>query len=209
MEENQTLPILSLAQLSLGDPKAIQELSSACQNIGFFYLKDHGIPQETLSLILGLATSFFLNASPEEKDSLARRSPSARGYQKMGENITKGNKDAHEAIDLYRPWDAPVTEDNDGILTGDNLWPETPPSLRIEVEAYIQEVLGVGGKVVQAMARSLDLQHDGEEWNEFVGQVDESFWVARLIGYPPLESGVAEGISCGEHTGQEFNPFIL
>jgi isopenicillin N synthase-like dioxygenase len=200
--ENHTLPVISLAQLSTADPKALQELSSACSDIGFFYLKDHGIPQETLSRILDLASSFFLNASPEEKQSLARGSPDeARGYQKIGENITKGLKDAHEAVDLYRPWDSSLPKYNDEILTGDNLWPATPTSLRSEVAAYIQEVLVIGVKLVQAMAMSLQIQPNSEEWNELVGQVNESFWVARLIGYPPMETAVADGISCGEHTG--------
>lgn len=37
-----------------------------------------------------------------------------------------------------------------------------------------------------------------EEWNELKAQVDDSFWVLRVIGYPSLPSG-HDGISCGAH----------
>jgi len=37
-----------------------------------------------------------------------------------------------------------------------------------------------------------------EEWEELKGNVDDSFWVMRIIGYPPLPND-HNGISCGEH----------
>jgi isopenicillin N synthase-like dioxygenase len=209
------LPVLSLSKLAKGDKVALAELYSTCKDIGFFYLTEHGIPEETLDRILELSHQFFLTASPEEKAALARSEPDhARGYQKLGENITKGKEDAHEAIDLYRSWPPPdlALEEQDklnGILSGQNPWPKNPAQLKPTMEAYIQELLVVGESLVSSMALSLGLEQGSQEWEDLVGQIKDSFWVSRLIGYPPLQDG-HDGISCGEHTGRykDKSPYV-
>lgn len=37
-----------------------------------------------------------------------------------------------------------------------------------------------------------------EEWEELRGSIDDSFWVMRIIGYPPLPND-HDGFSCGAH----------
>jgi isopenicillin N synthase-like dioxygenase len=37
-----------------------------------------------------------------------------------------------------------------------------------------------------------------DEWQELKASVDESFWVMRIIGYPPLPNNY-DGFSCGAH----------
>ena len=44
------------------------------------------------------------------------------------------------------------------------------------------------------------LQMDEKEKRELKEMINPSFWVMRIIGYPPLPKG-AEGISCGAHKG--------
>lgn len=52
----------------------------------------------------------------------------------------------------------------------------------------------LGQAVMRGMAASLELEEDYFD----NGLTNESFWVMRVIGYPPLK---AEGsIGCGEHT---------
>lgn len=50
--------------------------------------------------------------------------------------------------------------------------------------------------VMEAMAVGLGMTKD--EWKELRSQVDDSFWVMRVIGYPPLPND-HDGFSCGEH----------
>jgi isopenicillin N synthase-like dioxygenase len=54
----------------------------------------------------------------------------------------------------------------------------------------------LGKAVMKAIALGL-----GEDENYFDGMINESFWVMRVIGYPPLQSEEEGSISCGEHTG--------
>ena len=63
---------------------------------------------------------------------------------------------------------------------------------------YITEMLQLGKAVMRGMAVSLDLEEDMFDR----GLTDDSFWVMRVIGYPPAGSpgGVEGSVGCGEHT---------
>ncbi|KAF3040461.1 hypothetical protein E8E12_003386 [Didymella heteroderae] len=210
-----------------------QAINAACTNYGFFYLTGHGIPIATLDQIIDLARRFF--ALPlEEKNKIKRYDAggpeggdSARGYQGLGENVTGGLQDMQEAIDFYRPWDGEVEEGDGGpgtrkTLQGPNLWPGEPRELRALYEGYIESVTEVGRALTRAMGAALELgsaeggKGEDEDEDVFVRHCDESFWVMRMINYPPLpasakpseSAGVKEKekeddlsqFSCGAHT---------
>lgn len=120
----------------------------------------------------------------------------ARGYQTIGENITQGKRDWHEGLDLYRP--VPDRDPPFELTMGRNKWP--PGEFRKVYEGYISKLLQLGEAVMRAMALGL-----GEDESYFQEFVDQSFWVMRAIGYPPLETGDDGGISCGEHTGMTLH----
>lgn len=205
----------SLPYISLTSPNLAKELYDACLEHGFFYLTDHGIAPSVLESILELARRFFLE-SPAEDKALIKRKPahqggdSARGYQVLNENITKGLRDFQEAVDLYKEFDdttsstGPLKEDYD-FLHGPNLWPAHPPGLKAVYEQYIEQCKMVGAHVVRAMGEALQLA--GKEKDALTSSTDNSFWVMRMIGYPPLQNNEDErGVSCGEHSG--MNSFI-
>jgi isopenicillin N synthase-like dioxygenase len=201
----------SLPVLSLKSPTLPTELYQACRDHGFFYLTDHGIPTAALDEVLDLARQFFIDATPEQKSAVQRKGveeggDGARGYQRIGENVTKGARDWHEAVDFYREWEdggEGSRETNGGsqheLLEGPNLWPDHPPELHGTYQEYIESVKEIATKVVRAMGEALGLE--GAEKDTFVKATRDSFWVMRMIGYPPLQDGATEGVSCGEHTG--------
>jgi len=45
---------------------------------------------------------------------------------------------------------------------------------------------------------SLGLGMSSDEWEALRKQVDDSFWVMRVIGYPPLPTE-EDSFSCGAH----------
>ncbi|KAF1956899.1 Clavaminate synthase-like protein [Byssothecium circinans] len=227
-----TLPIIDLSPFlkHSSTPQAQQVTSSAinraCTDYGFFYLTGHGIPTSRLDEVISLARSFF--ALPVDEKNKIKRHPAggpeggdgARGYQSMGENVTAGKRDMHEAIDLYREWDHAQKETGDGgpgtfkTLQGPNLWPEEPKKLNEVYLHYITQLQHVGEALVRAMGQALDLpapdstaaNSPGTEDSEiFVRNTDRSFWVMRLIGYPKLDTPIDtsasdSSFSCGEHS---------
>ncbi|KAJ7175853.1 hypothetical protein C8R46DRAFT_890706 [Mycena filopes] len=193
-----SLPIIDIAPYlaathDVGARKATSAaLHSACAEFGFFYLDlskyiDPAVPQE----LEALARQFF--ALPqEEKDKLSlSNQDNARGYS--NENVTNGKTDNHEGLDFYRPVEHP---DKSKPLWGENQFPDQIPGFRERYEAWVDKMKALGLIVMEAMADGLGMTPD--EWQELRGQVDDSFWVMRAIGYPPLPPD-SDGFSCGAH----------
>ena len=193
--------------------ECVTKLASACHDVGFFYLTGHSIPTSTTDEILSLARDFFLEAPDAEKNQILRKDPNdeygdgARGYQRLGENVTMGKSDFQEAIDFYRE-DPQYLKQGPPYqhLRGKNLWPKSPPRLESAFKDYLEQVKLVGTAVVRAMGAALELENDQEI---FVEATKNSFWVLRMIGYPPLPKptngslsahGIDEKQSCGTHT---------
>ena len=70
--------------------KAVAEtLHDACKNVGFFYLIGHGVDTAQSKKVHDLAKQFFsLPVEAKEKISI-EHSDLARGYQKLGQNVTQ------------------------------------------------------------------------------------------------------------------------
>ncbi|EPQ54484.1 Clavaminate synthase-like protein [Gloeophyllum trabeum ATCC 11539] len=168
-------------------------LHAACVEYGFFYLDvSTFIHPDEPNELMRLARDFF--ALPqEEKDNIGlAKEDGARGYQRIGENVTNGKADNHEAIDFYRPVGNP---DKSRPLWGNNQWPDIP-GFREKYEKWVEKMKELGLIVMEAMATGLGMSP--EEWKDLKSKVDDSFWVLRVIGYPPLQSD-DDSLSCGSH----------
>jgi isopenicillin N synthase-like dioxygenase len=66
-------------------------LDHACRNVGFFYVTGHGVAQELLDKVHQLAREFFSLPS-EKKEQISIYGAGVRGYQHLGENVTKKAK---------------------------------------------------------------------------------------------------------------------
>jgi len=193
-----TLPIISIEPYlhphdGKGRISTAAALHAACLEYGFFYLDiSTYITEDEPQELARLAREFF--ALPqEEKDRISlRNEDGARGYARLAENVTNGKADNHEGIDFYRPVENP---DKSKPVWGENQWPSTP-GFREKYERWIGKMEKLGLIVMEAMANGLGMT--SEDWAELKLQVDKSFWVMRVIGYPPLPDGY-DGYSCGSH----------
>ncbi|KAF8635967.1 hypothetical protein AX15_000131 [Amanita polypyramis BW_CC] len=174
-------------------PAISAALHRACVEYGFFYLdiSSYVDPREPEELT-ALAKTFF--ALPDEvKDGLALRyGDHARGYAGLKEEITNGKADNHENLDFYKPVANP---DKTKFLWGANQWPEIP-GFREKYEQWVEKMKKLGMAVMEAMSAGLGMTP--EEWKYLRSQVDDSFWVMRIVGYPPLPND-HDGHSCGAH----------
>ncbi|KAK7821000.1 putative 2-oxoglutarate-dependent dioxygenase [Quercus suber] len=126
----KSIPIIDIsALLAKGDdPKmaedpgvseVVRQLDQACREAGFFYVKGHGIPASLLKEVKTVAHKFF-DLPYEEKIKIKMTAEAGfRGYQRVGENITKGIPDMHEAIDVALTGSP---EEFEGGRAGDAFW---------------------------------------------------------------------------------------
>lgn len=182
------------------------DVHNACKTVGFLYVKNHGLSQQTLDDALRIQSEFF-DLPQDEKDRIRMtNSETFRGYQQVGENVTEGQRDWHEAIDLMKHF--PSSHPDvlaKKALYGPNQWPERPPQLQSFFEDYVNQLLNLGDKIMTGVALANKLPID-----YFKTVFEDSFWVMRLLHYPrvPREDSEDKGIGCGIHTDYGFLTFV-
>ncbi|KAG5535583.1 hypothetical protein RHGRI_023374 [Rhododendron griersonianum] len=165
-----------------GVGEVVQQLDQACREAGFFYVKGHGIPDSIIKEVRNLTHKFF--SLPYEEKLKIKISPAAgyRGYQRIGENITKGTPDMHEAIDCYREVEPGMFGDLSKPLEGPNQWPINPPNLKQLMEEYTSICTDLSRKIMRGIALALGAAADAFEGK----RAGDPFWVLRIIGYPKV-----------------------
>ncbi|KAF2248417.1 Clavaminate synthase-like protein [Trematosphaeria pertusa] len=102
MAERTGLPVLDLSMAQDPEQKAtlLEQLHDALFNVGFLYIKNHGVPSQTISNLAALLPALF-NQPAEAKASLTKlNSPHFLGYSGYAEETTLGEKDLREQFDL-------------------------------------------------------------------------------------------------------------
>ncbi|XP_031253610.1 probable 2-oxoglutarate-dependent dioxygenase At3g50210 isoform X1 [Pistacia vera] len=206
----KSIPVIDISPLlaNCDDPnmgedpgvrKVVTQLDQACREAGFFYVKGHGIPESLIKEVKNISHQFFDH--PYEEKLKIKMTPQAgyRGYQRIGENITKGIPDMHEAIDCYKEIKQGMYGALGKPMEGCNQWPLNPPNFKELMEEYINLCTDLSRKIMRGIALAL-----GGSPYEFEGErAGDAFWVYRIIGYPGVANshGMPENdIGCGAHT---------
>ncbi|KAI9035984.1 isopenicillin N synthase family dioxygenase [Aspergillus affinis] len=160
------IPVIDLTAIN-GTLEERKELAgrirAAAENIGFFYISNHGIPEEVIQNALVQAKAFF-GQSEEDKQRISD------GYFGVGTTqINKSEtKDRKETFSLrYHPENDPIVS-NPKDLTHDernytqNLWNETNhlPGFREVTIDFWQRRLTLARKMTRIFALALNLPED-------------------------------------------------
>ncbi|KAK3221825.1 hypothetical protein Dsin_008850 [Dipteronia sinensis] len=194
----KSIPIIDISLLlaKCDDPKmgedpgvcrVVKQLDQACREAGFFYVRGHGIPESLINEVKHITHEFF-DLTYEEKTQDQDDSSSwiqsehfgCRGYQRIGENITKGIPDTHEAIDCYKEIKQGMYGSLGKPMEGCNQWPLNPLNFKSLMEEYISLCTDLSRNIMRGIALAL-----GGSPYEFEGErAGDPFWVSRMIGYP-------------------------
>ncbi|KAK6151210.1 hypothetical protein DH2020_016142 [Rehmannia glutinosa] len=186
-----------------GVAEVVRKLDQACREAGFFYVKGHGIPYSLAEEIRSISRQFFHLPYEEKLKIKLSAATGYRGYQRVGENITKGVPDMHEAIDCYREVKPGMYGSLGEAMEGCNVWPSDPPNFKNLMEDYVNRCTDLSRKIMRGIALALGGPMDAFEGN----RGGDPFWVLRVIGYPVVshangkEMPNAENdVGCGAHT---------
>ncbi|MEE6178745.1 isopenicillin N synthase family dioxygenase [Mycobacterium sp. 050134] len=185
------LPVVDLA----ADPGRLREgLRRAAHEVGFFYLTGHGVPDDLRERVLRAARRLF--ALPDaDKDAVAMvRSPHFRGYTRLGGELTRGEVDWREQIDIgpERPPIGGPGRPDYLWLQGPNQWPAALPELPGIVAEWDAALAGVARRLLGHWAAALGSPD---------GAFDEAFaetpaTLIKIIRYP---AGAASSQGVGAH----------
>jgi len=148
---------LPVVDLRAGPERLRTGLRDAAHEVGFFYLTGHEVPDELVHRVLDAARRLF--ALPQaDKDAIAMsRSPHFRGYTRMGGELTRGEVDWREQIDIgpqRRPIGGPGRPQY-LWLQGPNQWPAALPQLPGIVAEWDAALSRVARSLLRHWASSL------------------------------------------------------
>ncbi|MGV8969818.1 MAG: isopenicillin N synthase family dioxygenase [Microbacteriaceae bacterium] len=195
-----TLPILDLSQLDAGDTAADEfraQLRRVTHEVGFFYLVGHGIDQGLVDEVLTVSREFFALSEDEKLAIENVNSPQFRGYTRVGGELTHGDIDWREQIDIGV--ERPTVEESDGVapywrLEGPNLWPTALPQLRPTIDRWNAELNALALKLMRTWAVAL-----GAAENVFdEAFAERPFSLIKIVRYPG-ESDAEQKQGVGAH----------
>jgi len=177
------VPVLDLTPLTNGgDISALaRQLDEACRKTGFFYVINHGVPENVTNAVFGATRRYF--ALPlEEREAHVMDPVYRRGFMKQGINQHPGYQpDLKESYEIG----VDLPADDPDVLAGlplhaPNQWPEELPWLREAAEAYFDATKALGDRMMRLVATALDLPED-----HFLQYTKKPMVQMRLFHYPP------------------------
>jgi len=194
------LDVIDLTGLGSGEVGAMQriasELGRACRDVGFFYIRNHGVPAELLSGIFTCSQAFFATPTAAKDEFSIKRSRHNRGYVGMAtESLNLVHADLKEAFNIGLD----LADSDPEVVAGKpyrgvNLWPKTP-NFRETALAYFNAAWRLGVDLHRAVAADLGLP-DGF----FADKFDRPMATLRLLHYPPRAADQRDAPGAGEHT---------
>ncbi|BGP54810.1 hypothetical protein JCM8202_003318 [Rhodotorula sphaerocarpa] len=197
------LPTIDLSRLgssSLEERKALAaEVQEAAIASGFFYISNHGVPQQVLDEAFEQAREFFKMPYAKKMELDNKLGNSFKGYVPLkGENVDPESRgDLHEGFDVGPENGAAMSSDQ----TSGNVWPsaEDLPQFRPTIERTLNEILALGQRLFPLFALALDLPED-----YFASKLKAPGSAMRILHYPPQYGPVdTKEIGIGAHTDYE------
>ena len=207
------IPIIDIAPLVVphDNPrsvrKTVKDIGDACKNAGFYYVKNHQIPQDHLDAVIFAMQQFFNLPEKEKMKIHIGKSDIFRGYTPLGKELTNEKYDWHECVDFGLDLEPSHPEVIAGDrLVGPNQWPENKPNFRKVLERHWDLTIVLGRRITEGLAMSLGL-----EKNFFDPFMSRSHSFMRISNYPPYgnnqEENVGDGI--GAHIDYGFLTILL
>ncbi|WP_027168816.1 2-oxoglutarate and iron-dependent oxygenase domain-containing protein [Mesorhizobium sp. WSM3224] len=199
-----TLPQISLENLTADKtrPEERKRLRMACEDYGFFYLVQHGIPKEQIAQAIEASRRFFaLPQSTKERFGHAAQGiyPTiARGYSPLHGEILHpdAGRDPKEVFDLGID-----SEGDRRPFAGSTLLPD-----EVLAPGFARSLLALQATVLHGVIPQL-----GTELADLIGL--EQGWFRRHFSPPTLGQRVirypARGGTCAKHTDGGFFTLLL
>ncbi|GAA5799287.1 hypothetical protein HPULCUR_004697 [Helicostylum pulchrum] len=212
-----SLPILDLSKYQLDQPDSasskefLRELYDAMSEVGFFYIRNHGVPLELQQKSFDLMKSFFKLPIEQKLEIELKKSPHFRGYSKLNSETTDYKQDNREQIDLGRDQPTVPIENNPTYahLRGPNQWPRQIPGFKETITELMDSMAEIGLTILNAMARVLEFNQE-----EFMSLFGKDYGVrCKLVRYPalnnPIDKPLDHGLGVGPHKDTGFLALLL
>ena len=195
--DSRLIPVIDITPLRDGtDPISVaKSLHKASQDIGFIYIKGHGVSLKTVETARETALQFF-RASESDKSSVIV-SEKHRGW--LGPNRSKMRDDAKADLKESFIWGSENKINavaNGHYVCGNNKWPKFVPGMQKPALDYFNEAHDVARHLLRGFALGLGLQE-----NFFLRNNSQPLSRASYVYYPQQSESMGEDqFGAGPHT---------
>jgi isopenicillin N synthase-like dioxygenase len=164
------------------DRDVVRQVEDACRDIGFMYVRGHGIAPEVINRIREAVIAYFDRPLHEKcRDRISREN--YRGYipaRFFSPNSGDTNADHYEGYKLHfeTAEDDPICHECD--LYGSNKWPEAPAGFRQAVLDYWRACDNAANALLGILADIMGVSRD-----EFLQLFEKPLTNMTLLHYPP------------------------
>ncbi|UPK98773.1 hypothetical protein LCI18_009708 [Fusarium solani-melongenae] len=209
-----SIPILDLAAARdpATKPGFLKELRHALMEVGFLYLKNVGIPDEVFQKVIDLGKGFFDIPEEEKLKIEMKNAPSFLGYSRLSAEITAGEIDHREQIDLST--EHPIPKQGSPLyrnLLAPNQWPaeESIPGFRSTYTDYMNRMGDISIYFTSLIAEAIELP--GDAFSKYF-DADQQHKL-KIVKYPDLaelgRGGDAQGQGVGPHKDSMLTSYLL
>jgi isopenicillin N synthase-like dioxygenase len=197
----ERIPVVDLEPFLSGRDRArtAAEIGRACREVGFLYVRNHGVAPDLVARIFAVAKSYFDLPRAAKMRQHIKKSPHHRGYFPLFEENTDPDltADLKEGFDMAMDLGPDDPDVRAGTpLHGPNVWPDQPPEFRAVAAAYYAAMTDLARTLLRSFALALEI----DEFF-FRDKVSKPLAQLRLLHYPPQTGHVeAKTLGCGAHT---------
>lgn len=208
-DAREEIPVLDIGPYLAGSAGAyerlVEEMRYALENIGFYFVINHGISQDLIDGVFDAAKIF--HALPLEQKMALAFNENNVGYVPL-----KGSTTRHSALNTNNKPNlveshfikrdlAPTHPDvvAGKRFRGQNLWPQTSPQVRQLAMAYAAAAERLGSSLLPLYAGALGLPSD---W--FAQAFAEPMFTLRLSHYPQQPPAAQNTFGLAPHTDTSF-----
>jgi isopenicillin N synthase-like dioxygenase len=209
-EATKAIPVIDFGPAFRGEPGGLEsvaaEVRRASEQVGFFYLAGHGVPQTIIEDAFAASREF--HAMPMEEKTRLALNENNIGYLAPNQSMQRAST-VHKATrpnfneSFFISHDRPA-EHPDVLagtpLRGRNQWPDGHGGMRSTMVRYFKTLETVGEWMLPVLARSLAMP--AEFFAPFFR--DEAHVNVRFLHYPPQEVDDDEQFGQGPHTDNSF-----
>lgn len=160
----KVIPIVDLSLYESPDPvvkaKFLEQLTQVLLNVGFMYLKGHGIPADLEKDMFKAAYDAFHLPREEKAKFSMDLSPCFKGWSELGRETTYGKIDMRETYGLG--WENPKAGDDEPKwrnTTGPMPWPPLE-GFKDTAQTYLKTVHGTATTLLAAISETLGKPKD-------------------------------------------------
>jgi isopenicillin N synthase-like dioxygenase len=197
------IPIIDISAMQCEDwakkMATAHAVREAAINVGFFYVKNHGISEAVIEAAHHTAGRFYDLPDVVKRQYDVAITKRHKGYVPVGglsaDPTTMDLQEGYE-VGLELPADDP--EHLAGIpLLGPNLWPSELPEFQRDIYGYFEDATVLGNRLYRLFALSVDMPEDF-----FEPLITKPCSQLRILYYPDTDPKAAE-VGIGAHTDYE------